>query len=679
MSRSVPLTSSFATTGAIVRLSLAALLVLLTAGRAHAANIGGTVRQSTSPFAPIPNARMTVFKVDTSFFAEARSMADGTYSFAGIPPGSYRLGSAALGRAYQELALAVSSSDLVRDFSLPVETHPGSWQIIGSTSPENLYATDSGTLLPDGRIFYCHDTMDPILFDPVTGASSLPPGSNLEQGCHTPTVLLDGRLLFVGGQESEDFREATKQTKVWNPSTGVWTRLADLTEERWYPGLVRLSDGRLLAMGGGQSPSAQRTPTCEIWSPETNQWTVTGSMSQAADFPPSVLLMNGEVLRSWYPPQRFNVTTGQWRDTGLFVQPNRFWPGHCDHSLVLLEDGRAVACGILRGNLTNPSMLEIYDPTLETWSLGATPAVTRSYPEVVLLPTGHLLTAGGALEDANPNVPTNAWGQVFLTDLYDPIANSWRSMDDLNWAREYHALAHLVPDGRVILTAGTGGPAQPGISNDVEAFSPPYLFRGVRPRIDAISSLDLARGASVELQVSLTSAVTKVVLIGTGAVTHWVDAGIPRLVSLPYTQVGGTVTLQVPTAPEILPLGFYMLFAFVDDIPSEARIVRVLPAGPASVPPTVRVQNEMRILPNPVRESTALSWLQSSGGPVLVHIIDAGGRSVWRSQVETRGPGWYSTWWTGRDDSGVHVAPGSYWARVTTPSGVLSRRLVVVR
>lgn len=86
------------------------------------------------------------------------------------------------------------------------------------------------------------------------------------------------------------------------------------------------------------------------------------------------------------------------------------------------------------------------------------------------------------------SVSTNAFGQTKLTDLDDPVSNGWRRGADMTWHREYHAVTVLVPDGRVVTTAGTGGPAQPGISNDVEAFEPPYLFRGIRPHIDALST-----------------------------------------------------------------------------------------------------------------------------------------------------------------------------------------------
>ena len=106
----------------------------------------------------------------------------------------------------------------------------------------------------------------------------------------------------------------------------------------------------------------------------------------------------------------------------------------------------------------------------------------------------------GKLEDNNHSVSTNAWGQTKLTDLYDPISNTWRRCADMAWHREYHAVTVLVPDGRVVTTAGTGGPAQPGISNDVEAFEPPYLFRGIRPRIDAIWNVPVSRNEIVSEQ-----------------------------------------------------------------------------------------------------------------------------------------------------------------------------------
>ena len=82
---------------------------------------------------------------------------------------------------------------------------------------------------------------------------------------------------------------------------------------------------------------------------------------------------------------------------------------------------------------------------------------------------------------------------------------------------------------------GCAGTWQPSVnpplsaSHEIEAFSPPYLFRGPRPRIDSISGTDLVRGGEVTLEVSNTSAVTGVRLIGVNAVTHFLDAGVERV------------------------------------------------------------------------------------------------------------------------------------------------------
>jgi hypothetical protein len=65
--------------------------------------------------------------------------------------------------------------------------------------------------------------------------------------------------------------------------------------------------------------------------------------------------------------------------------------------------------------------------------------------------------------------------------------------------------------------------------------------------------------------------------MGAGATTHWVDAGVPRRLVLPVQQSGASATCTLPVDPNRLPVGHYLLFAMVDDIPSIARIVRIQP------------------------------------------------------------------------------------------------------
>ena len=557
----------------------------------------------------VSNARLTLFTPDLSFFREARSNGAGQYAINDAPPGTYQLGCCGLGREYQEITVSVTEPSTTRNFTLGPDVHPGSWAVIGSTTPEVFGGTNSGSLLSDGRVFYCHDATDPILFNPLTGETAAAAHSDSEQGCHMPTHLLDGRLLIVGGGTVDDAgnfstgESAVNKVKAFDPATNTWENWPDLNEPRWYPGLARLADGRLLLFGGGQQPGALRTASCEILNPRTRQSTPTGAMLKAGGFGPALLLRTGEVLVTWDPPQLYNPTTGQWRLAGPFVQPLRgtvlsescpldpirppgavpFIGDHPDHTALHLPDGRVVTIGLRRTALGDPgSMVEFYDPQADTWSLGASTAPLRAMAKVLRLPTGQILVAGGKQQDPDAADPVNAWCQLKRADLYDPEANAWRHLAEMGDYREYHAIALLAPDGRVLTTAGVDKPGDnpPADSNkNIEAFSPPYLFRGVRPRIDSLSSIRFSHGQRFTLQVSLTNAVTSVVLMGMNAISHWMDGGVPRLLRLNFTQApvpGGTqVAAQIPSDPLEAPVGYYLLFVFVDDIPSGGQIVAV--------------------------------------------------------------------------------------------------------
>jgi len=236
--------------------SFAALLAsAIVASSGIAAIVSGSVMATGG--GAIAGARVTLASGDQSFFREVRTNGNGQYTIPGVPPGIYALGASALASEYKEVSVSVGMIDLLRDFALGPDVHPGRWTVIGDTNPENLFASNSATLMPDGRIFYCHDTEEPVVFDPSTGAKTFPPASPSQQGCHISTVLHDGKLIFIGGQDSDDFRDAVRTVKTYNPANSGWANLALMYEERWYPGMARLGDGRLLVMGGGQRPNAQ--------------------------------------------------------------------------------------------------------------------------------------------------------------------------------------------------------------------------------------------------------------------------------------------------------------------------------------------------------------------------------------------------------------------------------------
>lgn len=134
----------------------------------------------------------------------------------------------------------------------------------------------------------------------------------------------------------------------------------------------------------------------------------------------------------------------------------------------------------------------------------------------------------------------------------------------------YHSIAVLALDGRVLATCGAGGGLLFGNDASIEAFGPPYLFRGVRPRIANISTTDLVASGHFTMEVVNTTAVTKVALVGVRNSTHWVDGGPQRILPLSYTQNGSSLNVTLPSDTVRMLPGYYLLFAMVDDIPSVA-------------------------------------------------------------------------------------------------------------
>ena len=276
------------------------------------------------------------------------------------------------------------------------------------------------------------------------------------------------------------------------------------------------------------------------------------------------------------PPQLFNPVTLQWDSAGSFVQGPRMPNGdHADHELVMLSNGDVIAVGYKSFNANPGSFIERYNPASNTWTQGASISPIRSRPKTVLLPNEKILAMAGYKEVASDTTSTNQWGYMNLCDEYNPSTNSWRRLKRMNLRREYHCNTILVPDGRVIAVGGEGEPGNEPPFSTFEGFSPPYLFRGVRPVISNLSSTNIERGESFSFTVTKTDSLTSIVLYSLQAVTHFMNSGNNRFLRLPFTQSGSTVFTVLPADSLKIPDGHYMVFPMVDDIPGIAKIITV--------------------------------------------------------------------------------------------------------
>ena len=543
------------------------------------AGIHGTVSNSRSS-STVAGARVTLASAGATEVREVRTDSAGRYLIPGVPEGHYRLGASAPGLEYKEMALVIDQplskprTDI--DFSLGPDRHPGQWKVLGDPG-ESLGGTNSGALLPDGRIMYCHDTVHPVIFDPLTARKERAPTSGRIQSCHAVALMPDGRLIYVGGAVTPDYGPGTHQVKTYDPIERHWQILDNLIGARWYPTLVPLPDGELLVVGGGGTDNPVRVATSEVMSPRGMSWSPAGNIAIGSEVSPVVLLHSGHVLMTHRPPQLYDPSTRRWRLAADFVQPDRMANGdHSDHEILLMPDGRVVAVGFKSFTPGRPGhLLEIYDPIGNVWSLGKNFAPVRSRASIVLLPDGNVLVMGGFKEEVSDPTPVNRWGQVRLTDLYDIKTDSWRRLADMSFAREFHATPILVPDGRVLIAGGEGEPGVPPQRSRVEAFSPPYFFRGPRPEIRNLSQTSVKRGDSVTFTVAGTTAPTQVILIGTIASTHFLDSGNGRYADLAFTQSSDQITVRIPVESAQAVFGYYLLFVLVDGIPSVGRVLRI--------------------------------------------------------------------------------------------------------
>lgn len=581
---------------------------------------------------PIAEARITVFNADTSFFRETRTDASGQYLLQNLPSGiNLFFGVVKPNFQYFQNFTPTIAGTLIHDAQLALETDSGKWTTI-MNSPEPLGGTDLGVLLPNGNIYYCHSTKDPFAFDPAANDTVKVSGDTKIQGCVAPKLMWNGKVIMAGGTEMEIYGPGTQKIKQYDFWAKIWQQLPNMLDYRWYPSMTQLADGRLLIVGGGGLANPIRVNTSELYDPLTGTTEWADTIAIRNEQSPILTLYNGKALMTFRPPQLFDPVTKQWELAADFVQGNRMPNGdHVDHELVHLPDDEVIAIGFKPFPAgSGGNLVERYDPVADTWKLGAHFAPLRSRPEAVLLPDRRILTLAGFKEDPADPTPVNQWGHMDLADLYNPYSDTWRRLAPMPRQREYHALAILVPDGRVIVVGGEGQPGNEPPQSIIDAFEPPYLFRGVRPQILNLVKTDFQRGDTVRFDIGRTNAPTAVVLQSTQSVTHMMNCGENRFLDLAFSQAGQSVEAIVPNdSLRSLP-GWYLLWAMVDDIPSVAAIVRILPGEPTtSATAEIGTAGAFRVFPNPsVDGFLSVEMDLKTSGKLLLKLTDVAGNTI---------------------------------------------------
>jgi hypothetical protein len=91
--------------------------------------------------------------------------------------------------------------------------------------------------------------------------------------CGGDSFLPDGRLLSAGGTVAYNPYRGRADATVFDPASQQWSFVAKMTHGRWYPTLITLGDGRVLAATGlTEDLGSAHNETLEIYSAGTDSW-----------------------------------------------------------------------------------------------------------------------------------------------------------------------------------------------------------------------------------------------------------------------------------------------------------------------------------------------------------------------------------------------------------------------
>jgi len=200
----------------------------------------------------------------------------------------------------------------------------------------------------------------------------------------------------------------------------------------------------------------------------------------------------------------------------------------------------------------------------------------RAYHNSVVLPNGKVFIVGGQTRP----VPFSDATSILSPELWDPATQLFTTLPAHVVPRNYHSIALLLLDGRV-LSGGGGlcGATCKTNHEDVEIFSPSYLFTSsgglaTRPVINSVSATSVTVGTTVT--VVTNSAISSWSLIRFGSATHSVNTDQRRIPLTPTTTSGLTYTLTIPSDSGIALPGYWMLFALNSaGVPSVAKTLRI--------------------------------------------------------------------------------------------------------
>ena len=295
----------------------------------------------------------------------------------------------------------------------PARERAATGTVAQTASMHDRRADHTSTLLKDGRVLIAGGMVEngvflssAELFDPAKGVFVATGSMQSRRVGHSATLLPNGRVLIAGGwagRKLEGGPGVVATTEIYDPESGRFTPGPSMNGERAGQAAVQLPNGRLLVVGGTDTDE-HPLRSAEIYDPASGRFTATGSTHAPRTAAAAALLPDGRVLVTGGVDEQHNaiataeiydVRTATWQAIGSMTSPRE------KHAATLLSDGRVLITGGSPDGQWHPvRSAEIFDPHTNRFSAAPDMELARfKLPRAaVTLKNGNALVAGGAAE-----------------------------------------------------------------------------------------------------------------------------------------------------------------------------------------------------------------------------------------------------------------------------------------
>ena len=276
--------------------------------------------------------------------------------------------------------LADSSPPKLYDY----KANNSNFTAVTNTYNQYYITNNTSTLLPDGTVlitggsqntgnnYYFGSIYAQVwLYDPAsdswkdsTNDSSIQSMAHA-RALHSAVLLANGKVLVTGGQDvTSNYYKAISSSELYDPVTRTWSRtVGDLNINRMSSTTTLLPDGTVLAVGGIGGAYSESLKSVELYDPVTSKWTITAPLVTDREGHTATLLPNGNVLVVGGFRYIYTNGSGPLASTELYDPTMNSWSlaapsnnGYAYFASCTLVDGKILVVG------RNKTMGELYDP-----------------------------------------------------------------------------------------------------------------------------------------------------------------------------------------------------------------------------------------------------------------------------------------------------------------------------